>query len=330
MFNKKNFLCFILVLLVLASATFIVSAQRDQRIVVSTGGTGGVYYPLGGAMADIWSDKVDGVMASSSSSGASVENVNLLHHGEVQLALIQNDIAYYAFHKEEMFAPEGPSAVPQPLDKISWLASLYPEVVQVIASANSGIDTISDLKGKRIAVGAPGSGHEANARQIIMAHGFDYDDFDRVDFIMHTEAGDAIKDGHLDAYFTTAGIPTASAVDIFSTHDVKLVTVEDEMADKILEEWPFYAKFTIPAGTYSGQDEPVETLAVMAALLINADVDEDIAYNLTKSLFENLDVMAATHQRGADISIEGALEGQSLELHPGAARYYEEVGALNK
>ncbi|MDD4364025.1 MAG: TAXI family TRAP transporter solute-binding subunit, partial [Atribacterota bacterium] len=236
----------------------------------------------------------------------------------------------YAFNQEEMFAAEGPSAVPEPLNKLRWLASLYPEVVQVIASADAGIDTISDLKGKRIAVGAPGSGHEANARQILMAHGFSYDDFARVDFIMHTEAGDAIKDGHLDAYFTTAGIPTASAVDIFSTHDVKLVRVENEMAENIVEEWPFYAKFTIPAGTYSGQDEPVETLAVMAALLINADVDEDLAYNLTKALFENLDVMAATHQRGADITLEGALEGQALELHPGVAKYYEEVGALNK
>ncbi len=328
MLSKKVLMSLALVILLIVGTTLAGCGPGEERIVLATGGTGGVYYPLGGAMADIWSEHIDEISASSESTGASVENVNLVHYGESHLGLIQNDITYYAFHQDEMFSPEGDEAVDEPLNKLRWVAGLYPEVIQVIADADAGIQTVSDLEGMRIAVGAPGSGHEANARQILQAHGFDYDDFATVDFIMHTEAVDAVRDGHLDAYFTTAGIPTASAVDIFTTHDVNLVAIEMDMVSEIIDTWPFYAEFTVPAGTYSGQDEPVETVAVMATLVVNEDVDEDLVYNMTKVMFENLDRLRATHERANDITLDTALEGQSVDLHPGAQRYYEEEGIL--
>ena len=319
---KKLF--FVLGILLISAAMVTGAGRREgapapERLAVATGGTAGVYFPLGGAFANIINEKVEGASANAESTGASVENVNLLNNGDVDFAMIQNDISYYAFNAAEMFS--GQAAMPN----LRGVATLYPEVVQIVALAASGINTMEDLKGKRVAVGAPGSGAEANARQILNAHGITYDDI-RADFLSFAEAADGLKDGNVDSAFLTAGTPTAAVTDLSTTHRINIVSISDDMARQLISEFPFYKRVKIPAGTYRNQDRDINTISVMAMLTVRAGLSDDLVYNITKALFENLDMFAAAHVRGADLKLETAKEGMSLEIHPGAARFYTEAG----
>ncbi|AOY76495.1 TAXI family TRAP transporter solute-binding subunit [Clostridium formicaceticum] len=292
--------------------------DAPSRLAVATGGTTGVYYPLGGAFASIISENVDGASANAESTGASVENVNLLNFGNVDFALVQNDISYYAFNGIEMFDDQ------EPMDNLRGLATLYPETIQIVADASAGINSVEDLRGKRVAVGAPGSGTEANARQILAAYGLTYDDI-QADYLSFGEAADNLKDGHVQAAFVTAGTPTAAITDLATTHNINLVSVSSDIAQTLIADYPYYAEVVIPAGTYRNQDEDVHAVAVMAMLAVRADLSEDLVYDITKALFENLDTLSAAHARGGDVNLDTALDGMSLEIHPGAQRYFDEV-----
>lgn len=325
---KSKFSLLIVVLLTVSVLGVFASGQTEgdgeatggtNRLAVATGGTAGVYFPLGGAFANIVTDNVPNTTANAESTGASVVNVNLLNNGEVDFAMVQNDIAYYAYNGEEMFSDN------DPLTELRGLASLYPEVIQIVVNDSADIDTVEDLVGARVAVGAPGSGAEANARQILEAHGITYDDIS-ADFLSFAEAADALKDGNVDAAFVTAGTPTAAVTDVSTTHRVKILSIADDVADSLIEEFPFYDKVTIPADTYRNQDSDVETVTVLAMLAVRAGLEEELVYEITKALFENLDDFSAAHARGGNLSLESATGGMSLDLHPGAARYYEEMG----
>lgn len=302
------------VLVIVAVFAAAVGAQV-RFITIATGGTAGTYYPLGGAMAQLINSNVSGVLATAQSTGASVANVGLLQQGEAELAFIQNDIAYYAYHGIEMFNRSN--------DKLRGVAVLYPETVQIITRADSGIRSVTDLRDKRVAVGAPGSGTEANARQILAAYGMTYEDLGRVDYLAFGEAANNLRDGHIDAAFITAGTPTAAVTDLAASRDVFVVPISDEAFAALKAEYPFYTQVTIPAGTYKGLDTDVKTVAVMAMLATRADLPEDLVYEMTASIFDNLDVLAATHSAGRAVSVDGALEGMPIELHPGAARYFD-------
>lgn len=311
-------LIFSLTLMVLVMVFFAGTVMaKVQFISIATGGTGGTYYPLGGGMAEIFNDVLENVNATAEVSGASVENSRLVQYQEVELAFVQNDVAYYGSTGTELFKDEK-------LDDIRGIATLYPEVIQIVTTEDTGINSVEDFAGKRIAVGAPGSGTEANARQIINAYGMTYDDM-TVDYLSFSEAVDQLKDGHVDAAFLTGGTPTAAVMDLAATHDVKILNIKDEIIDKLIAEYPFYTELIIPAGTYSGLDEDVTTVSVKAMLITNKNMDEELVYNLTKALFENLDRLAQIHAKGAKISLETAQDGMSVELHPGAARYFEEM-----
>lgn len=291
---------------------------KDERLSIATGGPSGVYYPLGAALANIINEKIDAVTATAEATGASVENINLLNNGEVDFALVQNDISHYAFKGTEMFADR------ESMENIKAVASLYPETVQIVANSAANIQSVEDLRGKRVAVGAPGSGAEVNARQILAAYGLTYDDI-QADFLSFSEAADGIKDGHVDAAFLTAGTPTAAVTDLSTTHSIHLVPIVTEKAKELISQYPFYYEVVIPAGTYRNQEEDINTLSVMAMLTVRAGLSDDLVYNITKAFFENLDMLAAAHRRGEDVSLEGAKDGISLEIHPGAQRYYDEV-----
>lgn len=293
-------------------------SQSPDRVAIATGGTTGVYFPLGGAFANIISDNVDDVTANAESTGASVENINLLNDGDVDFAMVQNDISYYAYEGIEMFEEE------DPVENLRGLATLYPETIQIVADAGAGIESVEDLEGKTVAVGAPGSGTEANARQILAAHGLTYDDI-TPDYLSFSEASDNLRDGNVDAAFVTAGTPTAAITDLSTQHDVVLLSLSQEMIDEIIAEYPYYAQVEIPAGTYRNQDEPVDVVAVMAMLTVRAELSEDLVYEVTKALFENLEDLENAHARGGDVSLESALDGMSLELHPGTQRYFDEM-----
>lgn len=293
---------------------------KTTYVNIATGGTSGTYYPLGGAIAKIYNDNLEGVNANAQSTGASVENIGLVAKGETEIAFVQSDITYYAYEGIENFADSGK------VENIRGMAMLYPEVVQVVANANSGIKTIEDLKGKKVAVGAPGSGTEANARQILGVHGITYDDLAKADYLSFGEAADQLKDGHIDAAFVTAGLPTAALVEVSQSNDIVVVAMDQAKLDALIAEYPFYTGVTIPGGTYRGNDDDVLAAAVMAMLVVPEELDEDLVYEMTKALFEHRQVIIDTHDRGNDIKLETALEGMPIELHPGAARYYEEAG----
>ncbi|HOB11571.1 MAG TPA: TAXI family TRAP transporter solute-binding subunit [Syntrophomonadaceae bacterium] len=289
---------------------------QTQYINIATGGTAGTYYPLGGAMAEILKDSIPGVNATAEATNASVANVNLLNGGSVQLAFIQNDVSYYADKGEELFQDNQVTG-------LRALCTLYPETVQMITLKSSGIKSVADMKGKRIAVGAAGSGVEANARQILLANGITYDDI-QVQYLSFAEAANGLKDGNIDAGFITAGFPTAAIQDIAAQHDVVLIPVDDATADKLMAQYPFYTKITIPAGTYPKQEADVQSLAVKAMLVTTEDMDEQLAYDIVKAIYSNLDKLKAAHSVGELINKETAKEGISIPMHPGAEKYFDE------
>ena len=283
---------------------------------IGTGGTAGTYYPIGGAIAEILNNNIDGMNASAQSTGATVANINMLKDGSVDMAIVQNDITYYAVNGTEMFTDKK-------VDNLKGIASLYPETCQFVTLDSSGIKTIADLKGKKVAVGAAGSGAEANARQILEAYGITYNDID-VQYLSFGEGASALKDGNVDAAFLTAGFPTAAVQDISSQNKIRLLPVDPAKADELIAKYPFYTKTTIPAGTYQGFDEDVQTISVMAMLVVNDKVDDKLGYAITKAIFSNLDRIQAAHAVGKMISKENAEKGMSLDMNAGAKKFFDE------
>ncbi|MBR0260827.1 MAG: TAXI family TRAP transporter solute-binding subunit [Selenomonadaceae bacterium] len=286
--------------------------DKEQFINIATGGTAGTYYPIGGAIAEVLNK--NGMNASAQSTGASVANINMLKDKQVELAIVQNDITYYAVNGEEMFKDSGK------VENLKGIASLYPETCQFVVREDSGIKSINDLKGKRVAVGAAGSGAEANARQILEAYGITYDDVSE-QFLSFAEGSYALKDGTVDAAFVTAGYPTASVQDIASQNKIRLLPVGDEQIKKLADKYPFYTKTTVPAGTYQGFDEEIQTVSVIAILVANDKIDAALGEKLTKAIFDNLDKIAAAHSAGKNITKENALKGMDfITMNEGATK----------
>ncbi|TYZ24040.1 TAXI family TRAP transporter solute-binding subunit [Selenomonas ruminis] len=283
---------------------------------IATGGTAGTYYPIGGAMAEILNKDIKGMNASAQSTGATVANINMLKDGSVDLAIVQNDITYYAVNGTEMFQDKK-------VDNIRGIATLYPETCQFVTLDSSGIKSIKDLKGKKVAVGAAGSGAEANARQILEAYGITYNDIE-VQYLSFAEGASALKDGNVDAAFLTAGYPTASVQDISSQNKIRLLPVDSDKADALIAKYPFYTKTTIPAGTYAGFNEEVQTISVMAMLVATDKVDDKLGYEIAKAIFSNLDRLQAAHSVGKLITKDGAMKGMSLPMNAGAEKFFKE------
>ena len=325
MFRKTVLKVLVLVLLVSLIAgcdSGEVTEAEDSTIYISiaTGGTAGTYYPLGGALAKVFNDNIDGVIANAQSTGASTENVGLISEGEAEIAFIQNDITYYAYTGTEIF--EGKDKV----ENMRGISMIYPELIQILATKESNITSVDDLRGKKVAVGAPGSGTEANARQVLEAHGITYDDLGKADYLSFNEAADQLRNKQIDAAFITAGIPTSAITEVAETSDIVMVPIEEGMIEKLIDEYPYYIQVDIPGGTYKSQEHNNPTVAVMAMLVVPEDLDEELAYNMTKAMFEHKQEIADSHNRGNDIQLETALAGMPIEVHPGAQRYYDENG----
>ncbi len=316
LFSRLSILSVLLVLVISVVAGCGDSASEKKFLNIATGGTAGTYYPIGGAMAEILNNNIEGMNASAQSTGATVANINMLQEGSVDLAIVQNDIAYYAANGIEMF--EG-----KKIDNLRGIASLYPETCQIITLDATGIKSIAELKGKRVAVGAMGSGAEANARQILEAYGITYDDIDE-QFLSFSEAANALKDGNVDAAFLTAGYPTAAVQDIASQNPIRVLPVEADKADALIAKYPFYTKVVIPAGTYAGFEEDVPAISVMAMLVCTDKIDEQMGYDITKALFTNLDRIKAAHAVGKFITKESVMEGMPITMNAGAEKYFKE------
>lgn len=287
---------------------------QNVNLSILTGGTGGTYYPLGGQIAQIIQSKV-GYGATAQTSNASEENVKLIEAQEAEIAFTQTDIANYAVNGLLMF--EG-----KPLSSLMGIGTLYPETVQIVTLADSGINSIEDLRGKKVSVGAPASGTFANAQQILEIHGITMDDINPL-HLSFAESVDGLQDGNIDAAVVTAGTPTSAIESLAAQRDVNIISISDEKINELIEAYPFYAKDVIPAGTY-GLANDVQTVAVMAMLVTHKDMDEEIIYNVTKALYENTNEIG--HAKGEFIKAETALDGIGIEVHPGALKYYQEKG----
>ena len=289
-----------------------------KNYILATGGTGGTYYPFGGAIANIWNTNVKNMNVTAQATGGSAENLRLISRGEAEYGIVQNDVMDYAYKGTDMF--EG-----QKLPNLKAVGTLYPEVVQIAASIKSGIKTVDDLRGKRVSIGDVGSGVEFNAKQILEGYGISLSDIQRNN-LSFKESADGLQNGTLDACFVTAGVPNSALQELAFTNGLVLIPVDGETADKICREHSFYTKTVIPAGTYKGTDTDTAALAIKATLAVSARLDEDTVYEMTKALFENLPSLATAHAKGKEVSAKAAVTGISVPFHPGAEKYYREAG----
>ena len=289
---------------------------NESFVNIATGGTAGTYYPIGGAIADVLNKDAATVNASAQSTGASVANINMLKDKQVEMAIVQNDITYYAVNGTEMFENK--------IENLRGIASLYPETCQFVTLESSGIKTIADLKGKRVAVGAAGSGVEGNVRQILKAYGLTYDDIDE-QFLSFAEGATALKDGTVDVACLTAGAPTASVQDVASQKQIRLIPLEDEKIAELVKDYPFYTKTTVPGGTYQGFNEDIQTVSVMAILVATDKMTDETGYEITKAIFGNLDKISAAHSVAKSIAKDKALDGMDfIKMNGGAEKFLKE------
>ncbi|ABD89923.1 TAXI family TRAP transporter solute-binding subunit [Rhodopseudomonas palustris] len=294
-------------------------ARAQQFINILTGGTSGVYYPLGVAMGKIYGDKIPGVKTQVQATKASVENLVLLQRGSGEIAFSLGDSLKAAWEGDEE------AGFKSKLDKLRVIGAIYPNYIQIVATAESGIKTLADLKGKSLSVGAPKSGTELNSRAILKAAGMDYKDIGKVEYLPFAESVDLMKNRQLTATLQSAGLGVASLKDLSNSSEITVVSVPKEVVDKI---GPPFVAATIPSGTYKGQDKDVPTAAVINYLVTSSAVSDDVAYQMTKLIFDNLPELANAHAAGREIKLEGAATGSPVPLHPGAIRYYKEKGLI--
>ena len=299
------------------------TAFAASQFIMGTGGTSGTYYPLGGALSQIITDNTNGqISCVAQATGASVENLNLVNAGDIDLAIVQNDTADYGKNGKMFFKA--------PLTNVVGICRMYPEHIQMAATPESGIKTLADFKGKRVSVGAPASGNEANAQQIFGEVGL-YDGKDygfTAHYLSYAEATSHYKDRLIDAFTFTTGAPNSGIQEIVTAQPLNFIEIKGELRDKIIAKYPFFAPAIIEKGVYSNLDHDVETIAVQACLVARRDMSDDDAYALTKAIFENLDAIANAHAKGKNITLEAALDGMTLDIHPGALKYYKEKGLV--
>jgi len=302
-----------------ALALAVPLAGAQQQISIATGGTGGVYYPYGGGLAELINRHIDGYAAVAEVTGASVENMGLIFRGDSDLALVLADTVYQAYTGTGRF--EG-----RQIEKTRALGSIYPNAVQIVTLAGSGVGSLQDLKGKRVSVGAPGSGTEVNANAILEANGINYNNI-TVQRLNFNETADALRDGDIDVGFWSVGPPTSSILNLAATRDIALVALSDEEIAKAQELEPVFAPYTLRAGLYDKVDTAVPTISIPNVLVVNADMSDELAYEITKVLFEKTAELIAIHPAANDTTVDFSLTSTPVPLHPGAIRYYEEVGA---
>lgn len=290
---------------------------ETKFVNIATGGASGPYNVIGTSLAEIY-NKTYGVNSKTQTTGASVENLNLLKQNKVEMAFVMSDSLTEALQGTGSFATGK-------VDNVQQMAALYPNYVQIVASKKSGIKNIQDLKGKRIAVGAQNSGVEVNARTLLNGFGITYNDV-KVDYLGYAEAADALKGGKIDAAFLTSGIPNSSLMELQQSFDLQLVGISPEKVKQIAKDQAYFLSLNIPKGTY-GNAEDIPTAAIMNALVVRSDLSESDVYKLTKTFFENLKPLENSHQAASDITLEGAQKGLVAPLHPGAKRYYDEMAA---
>ena len=301
------------------AVSFGAPAMAQTQLSIATGGTGGVYYPMGGGLAEIINNHIDGYSATAEVTGASVENMGLIAKGDADLAIGLADTVAQAYAGTGRF--EG-----QQLPMIRGLASLYANMVQIVALKSSGISSLEDLRGKRVSVGAPGSGTEVNTNAILAANGISYDDIEeqRLNF---NETADALSNGDIDAGFWSVGAPTSSILNLATTQDIVIIALTEAELKAAMDADSTFALTTLKGGSYNGVDEDISVLGIPNVLTVSSEMSDDVAYAITKAMFENIDELKAVHPAANETTVEFSMSATPVPLHPGAIRYYEEIGA---
>jgi uncharacterized protein len=301
-----------------AAMALAAPAAAQMQLSVATGGTGGVYYPIGGGIAELINNHVEGYSAVAEVTGASVENMGLIQRGDSDFALALADTVYQAYTGTGAF--EG-----RQIADLRALFGIYPNAVQIVVLAESDIQSLEDLRGRRVSVGAPGSGTEVNAQQILESNGLTYDDIDeqRLNF---NETADALRDGDIEAGFWSVGPPTSSIMNLAATRSIRLIGLSEEEIAAAQEVEPTFAPYTMHAGLYDGMGEDVQTISIPNAFVVHADMEDDLAYAVTRAVFEYIDELIAIHPAANDTTVEFTMQSTPIPLHPGAIRYFEEIG----
>jgi uncharacterized protein len=318
---------------VLALSDPALAQQKKRFFGIATGGVGGVYYPLGGALAQALTNKIPDMVVTAQTGNASVANVNLISRGEVESGIAQNNVALAAYmgDKEQWKTPQ--------VKGLRCITALFPETVHIVAGAKSGIKSVKDFKGKRIIVGDKGSGTEMDSRRFLEAIGLTYNDIQPI-YVYYAAAVQRMQDEQADALFWTAGVPISSIIEIATTKDVVFLPFPDDIIKKLHDKYPYYAPVTLPAKAYPKQNTPVNTIAIISLWVTRADIDEKTIYEVTNNLYEKTpqlyrekkdlasgaEMMAAAHEQGKNVTLQNALLGVTIPLHAGAYKYYKEKG----
>ena len=320
----KKKISLVLAVLLVVGLVFMTSCGSDSgneiRLIMATGGVAGTYYPFGGAMAGVINNNSDNINITSVASGASADNLRQIQAGDAHIAIAQNDVMSYAFNAN--FIWEGQDAV----TNFGTIMTLYPETVQIVVRADSGIYEVEDIRGHRVSVGDVGSGVEANTWQVLRAHGITEADI-TVHNIGFAASADAMRDGMLDVFFLTTAAPNTAVAELSVAHDLRLVPIRPEMAAQLMATYPFYVQLYL-TDEYTFLTEPIHTIAVQATLLAALDVPEDVVYDIARILIDYQAEVAEGHFRGNDISLENAVQSISVDFHPGARRFFTERGML--
>jgi hypothetical protein len=316
---KKVGLIALVLLLCLGASVFARGEGETARLRMATGGTAGTYYAYGSVLAQILGEKT-GIPITPQTTGASKANIQLINAGEAEIAIVQNDTMDFAWNGTDLFRGEQTRS-------FNSMAGLYAEVTQIIANPSSGIRSVADFRGKNISVGDAGSGVEFNAMHILDVYGLTDRDYNKQNLSFAASA-DALRDGKIDAFFATSGVPIPAVVDLAASREIFLVPIDDAHAAQMMQKYPFYTRFSIPVGSYRNQNVPVQSMAIKATMVVSTKLSESTVYALTKALFENKAQITAAHAKGNEINPQYAVEGISVPFHPGAARYLREIGAL--
>jgi TRAP transporter TAXI family solute receptor len=332
---RKFYVVLIVISWVLSCTTGTAYAQNMAFFRIGTGGTGGTYYPIGGLIAHAISNPpgsrpcerggscgVPGLVTIAQSSNGSVANIDAIRSGALESGFAQSDIAYWAYTGTGIYENRGR------VDNLRAIASLYPESIHLVTRADAGIRSVRDLKGKTVSLDEPGSGSLVDARLILAAYGVSEEDI-TAEYIKPTPAIGKIKSAQLDAFFITAGFPTASVAELTAAIGARLIPIDGPEAQSLLDRYDFFVKDIIPAGTYAGNDA-IETLSVGAQWVVSADAGEQLIYDITRALWNanTRKLLDRGHAKGKLITLDTALDGIAVPLHPGAERFYRELGKI--
>lgn len=309
---KHRACCAILVALML-----MLSGCGGQRMMMGTGGTSGTYYAFGGVLAQYMKNYTD-YSVTAVSTAASKANIQSIGDGDYQIGFTQSDVMNYAWDGTRSFETDGPCR------DFRVLGALYAETVQLI-TMKEDIKSVEDLRGRSVSIGAPGSGVYFNAIDVLNGAGLTVDDI-KPQYQSFDDSKEALKDGQIDAAFIVAGAPTSAITELATTNGVYLIPIDGGLREDIMKDCPYYAPMVIPADTYPGQSEPIETITIMATLIVDADMDDDCVYDLTAAVFDHTADIALENAKGEELSVENATSGITIPFHEGAARYYAEHG----